>query len=336
MICGKRPTLKDVAKEAGVSGCLASKVLSGKEAGVWIAAGTKARILDAAQRLNYKPNIQARQLARGRKDAIGIFLEKSSDFSSSFVMTSIKGIVSRAEELGYTVNLGLSGVNADGKLKLVETGSIDSAILIPAREGFCKSLHETLKEEGIPAVFLNPGEWLDVNAVCCDDAGGMRQAVSYLKDLGHRRIAYIGQSTDHTSGQSRIKVFRALCPELGLEGLTLESGFNYPKEVLTKAVLEWKASALILYHDEMLIDLHMGCHALGLEMPEDLSVIAINDVADSKHFVPAPSCVRVPIFEMGMAAVDLLGKLIESGKPVPSALFAEELVVRGSCREIGK
>jgi len=332
MICGKRPTLKDVAKEAGVSSCLASKVLSGKEEGVWVSAGSKARIFDAAEKLNYKPNISARQLARGRKDAIGIFFDRTHSFRSPFVMVAVEGIVSRAEELGYTVNLGLS--RADGDVKLIETGAIDSAILIPDIKGFNDGLRRSLGEEGIPSVFLNPGEKMDFDAVCCDDEGGMRQAVSYLLSLGHKRIAYLGTPTDHSSGETRLAAYNSAMAGLGLEPFSFKIGSSVSTEDLDKARLSWGATALILYHDHVFTELHMLCHSMGLSIPRDLSVVGINDVEDFRKFIPQPTNVRVPILEMGAAAVDLLDRRIREGRPVPSVNFAETLVVRGSCRKI--
>ncbi|MBI4976646.1 MAG: LacI family DNA-binding transcriptional regulator [Spirochaetes bacterium] len=328
----RRITLTDVAKEAGVSGCLASKIISGKDEGVWIAAETKERILKAAHKLNYKPNLQARQLARGRKDAIGIFIDKSSDFNSRFVMASVKGIVTKAEELGFTVNLGLSHPGSD--IKLIETGAIDSAILIPADRRLGEELEGTLTREHIPTIKLNPGLWVDENSVCCDDTGGMKQAVAHLTELGHRRIVYIGSPTEHASGGTRLAAYRNAMAEAALEALTLESGTILLPEIVEQAVRGLNATAVILYHDEMLVDLHMACNRLGIRIPDDLSVVGINDLEDATRFIPATTDVHIPIFDMGIAAVELLEKQIRLGAPVPSVLIPESLIVRDSCAPV--
>lgn len=326
--------MKDIARESGVSACLASKILNGKEEGVWASDTTRERILASARRLNYTPNHTARQLAKGRKDAIGIFFDKSSDFESGFIMKAVKGIVSRAEDLGYTVNLGLA--KCAKEVKLLETGAIDSAILIPAGEGQNDSLCKAMQSQGMPHVFLNPAEAMECNAVCCDDVGGMKQAVSHLASLGHMRIAYVGQDTDHPSEPTRRNAYAESLSALGGTPVLLNPGHVISKNLIAQAVKKKKTTAFIIYQDAMLVDFYMACRSLGLDLPRDLSVIAVNDIIDHRRFIPAPTAIRIPIFEMGMAAVDLLDTHIKNGAPVPSVTFDETLIVRDSCRKINK
>jgi len=152
--------------------------------------------------------------------------------------------------------------------------------------------------------------------------------------LGHKRIAYLGTPTEHSSGETRLAAYSAAMSGLGLEPCSFRIGSSLSKEDLDKTRLSWGATALILYHEHVFTELHMLCHSMGLSIPRDLSVVGINDVEDYRRFVPQPTNVRVPILEMGAAAVDLLDRRIREGRPVTSVNFAETLVIRDSCRKI--
>ncbi len=325
MIAAKKATLKDIALEAGVSKCLASRILNGKNEGVWASARTREKIVEAAKRLNYTPNISARRLVAGRKDAIGVFIDAEADLKSLFVTLAIRAIVARAEELGYSVNLGMAG--GGDKLKLLERGVVDSAILMPTSAENCLALQERLAKDSIPYVSLNPGERLEFNAVGCDDAGGVELAVRHLHDLGHERIAFMGRPSRHGSYMLRREAFLRCCEGKGID-IQLREFFP---GMMAEAMRSCDASAYLLYYDEMLSPFYIACHSLGLELPQDISVIGINDTEDFNKFLPKPTSVSIPVCEMGRSAVEMLDELLRTGKPVKSVEFKETLAVRESC-----
>ena len=320
----KKATLKDIALEAGVSSCLASKILNGKSEGVWASEETKAKIIKAAKVLDYKPNISARRLAGGRKDSIGVFLDNRSDFTSQFISIGLEGVVIRAEELGYSLNLGMAGTG--DKLKLLEKGVVDSVILIPSDAFCCHELAERLKKEGVPTVLLNPGGKEQFNAVTCDDKSGVAQAVEHLKSLGHSKIAFMGCPSNHASYKDRLDSF------LESSGGGPNFAFNaISAELIRDAIAKSDFTACVLYVDEMLIPFYEACHSLGLEIPNDMSVIGINNCIDPKRFLQKPTNVQVPIHEMARRSVEMLDEIIRKGEAIESVDFGETLVLRDSC-----
>ncbi len=301
---------------------MVSKLINGKDAGA--AEETRQRVFAATKRLGYKPNISARRLAGASRDSIGVFFDKDSDFKHPFLTTALHAIILRAEELGYSVNIGMAGTG--DKLKLLEKGVIDSAILVHSNAHSCEELGARFEKESLPTVFLNPGHPMPTNAVLCDDIGGMDLAVGHLRGLEHERIAFVAEASTHASHASRVRRIEELAGGCRFIQIPADSGV----EELKRVVSETDASAFIALED-MLTPLYMACHALGIEIPEDMSVIGINDGIDVKALEPKTTMIRIPMLEMAIRAVDMLDESIRSGKNVASALYRETLVERASC-----
>ena len=327
----RKITLKDVAAKAGFSNCIVSKILNGSKNDIRVGEETRRRVLAAAATLNYKPNLEARRLATGRKDAIGIFLATREDLCSGFFMRAVQGIVARAEELGFTANLGIA--SSDSNVKLIERRVIDSAIIIPQEAELSENLVSCLMAEGIPHIFVNPGKEVDFNAVYCDDRDGVGKALSYFHSLGHWRIAYFGNPGGHSSVQTRHEAYLDFIARRQLIPFSDPQARMDMRQFISESIHEFKATAILLYHDAHLFRFYNACHSLGLKIPDDLSVIAINDMASPEDFIPQPTVIRIPSYEMGMAGVDLLATVVNGGEPVKSITLKEELVIRESCGE---
>lgn len=317
-----RPTLNDVARKAGVSACLVSKLINGKDAGA--SKETRCRVFAAAKLLGYKPNISARRLAGASRDSIGVFFDRDSDFKHPFLTTALNAIILRAEDLGYSVNVGMAGTG--DKLKLLEKGVIDSAILVHSNAHSCEELGARFEKESLPTVFLNPGYPMPVNAVLCDDNAGMDLAVAHLRSLGHGKIAFVAEVSAHASYATRVRRIEVLGAGCHLIQLPDNSGVEEFQGVLA----DMEASACIVVED-MLTPLYMACHAGGIEIPVDISVVGINDGIDQKALAPKATMIKIPMLDMAVRAVDMLDESMRVGKPVESVVYQETLVERASC-----
>lgn len=344
MITEKKATLKDIAQEAGVSTCLVSKVLNRKLTGPWVVSEkTTSKILNAAKKLDYKPNFSARTLAGRPKKCIGLFLDVETDFTSPFIQRSVGAIVKRAEELGYSVNLGLARDNES--LKLIDRDVIDSVILIHSASYKSNKISNLLKEKNVPFVNLNTDEYLPFNAVNCNDRRGMQITVDYLRSLGHEKIAFIAYPQDHKSYTERKEEFSNLCGKNGV--IYNQVGSEYMRNRLhetTNTFIEPEyifgilkkpeSTAYIIQADDLLHPFYESCFYHGLKIPEDISVIGINDTLKLEKFLLKPTMLKLPIAEMSSTSVDMLDQLIKTGKPVPAIEFKEELSIRESCSQV--
>jgi DNA-binding LacI/PurR family transcriptional regulator len=167
---------------------------------------------------------------------------------------------------------------------------------------------------------------MPTNAVLCDDIGGMDLAVGHLRGLEHEDSVSSPRRPTHASHASRVRGIEGARRRLPFHPNPADSGVEELKRVYRKRTL----SAFIALED-MLTPLYMACHALGIEIPEDMSVIGINDGIDVKALEPKTTMIRIPMLEMAIRAVDMLDESIRSGKNVASALYRETLVERASC-----
>ncbi|MBB3731056.1 LacI family DNA-binding transcriptional regulator [Nonomuraea dietziae] len=194
-----RPTMKDVAAEAGVALKTVSRVVN-NEPGV--NAATADRVRAAIERLGYSRNESARVLRQGRTSSIGLVIEDVGDPFYSGVSRAVEDVAIRH---GSLVLSGSSAEEPARERELVLTfcaRRVDGLIVVPAGAD-----HSYLRSElaaGTPAVFVDrpAGPGLDVDTVLCDNRGGARMATAHLLAHGHRRIAFLGDSpTIYTAGE---------------------------------------------------------------------------------------------------------------------------------------
>ena len=195
----RRATLKDVAQLAGTSVATASRVLAG--AGL-AAEETRQRIEDAAQTLNYQPNLQARALRRQSSRAIGLVMPNLLNAGYTALADAAGRILA---ERGYHLLLSPTGDDARIEAETLRDmvgQNVDGLILVPSAVD--KALVDSLVEHGVPAVAAIrrvPGDGLDT--VTFEDFAGAVAATHHLLSLGHRRIGYIGGDVHHSSNQAR-------------------------------------------------------------------------------------------------------------------------------------
>lgn len=331
---GKPPTLRDVAREAGVHVSTVSRVLNDQAAAGRITPETEERIKEVARRLGYRRNTIARALRTGRSLVVGMVIPDVANLYQAGITRGAGDVLSGdgyalilastdddPEHARYQVSAML-GVQADGLLYGV------------AREG--DEVLDGLIEEGVPVVLFNrtagkPG----VSAVLPDDHTGTRLATEHLLSLGHRNIVHVGGPEDVSSTVNRLGAFDATLTSAGLSGRHEFAHRHIEAEGhrVTAALLEElpDTTAVLAANDRLALGAIDAIADTGRTCPGDVSVVGFNDMPYSERFSPPLTTVHISQYELGsMVARLLLETIADPDRPTETQLAAPELIVRGS------
>ena len=213
-----RPTIKDIAEQAGVSKMTVSAVLSGGSKTVRVSEATRQRVLDVVRQINYRPNIAARNLRRRRTDILGVYTRYGYLNGRSYFLTELLGGLQEgcdAHEKDLLLHGAFHGHTTGQILSELTDGRVDGLILLTNEDDPLVAL---LRASDLPAVAVVdavPG----LPSVVADDAGGMRQLVERLAGQGHRRLFYRDRSYPRVSALRRLAAFRAAVDAQGLEAV---------------------------------------------------------------------------------------------------------------------
>ena len=332
----QRTTLKDVAKEAGVSVTMASRVLGNYG---YFSEETKSKVLKAAEKLNYKPNIIARGLRVRETKAIGVII---SDVLSFFFTTLVRGIEDVANQSGYSVIL----CNSDEDPKkersylsaLYERG-VDGLIVSPSTGNY--SYLKKLSRGGMPLVLVDRKiRGLAVPTVIVDNEAGSYEAVNYLISSGHRRIGIITGLKGVTTSEERLAGYKRALKENGLpvdEKLIKEG--DYRREKAKEAALEFlrmknPPTALFVCNEPMTSGALLALREKKVKIPEQMAIIGFDDPVWAPLTEPALSTVSQPSYAMGtLACQTLLKEIRQTGRTKISPediILKPKLIIRES------
>jgi LacI family transcriptional regulator len=328
-------TLRDVAAMAGVHPATASRALNAATRGL-VNGDTADRVLAAAQELGYRPNPIARGLKTDRSYTVGVVVP---DLRNPIFPPLARGIEDRLEPNGYTSLLANTDNDPERErlsFDALRARKVDGFITATARREH-PLLHE-LAASGIPLVLVNRAtDSDDLPSAVADDKDGIRQAVEHLAELGHRRIAHLAVRSIST-GERRYQGFLAAMQARGLDvdpALVAPAAMYSEAEGArgTRQLLERGGAftAIVAGNDLMALGAIDAMREAGLQCPRDVSVVGVNDMAWSDRFSPALTTVRMPHYELGVKAADLLlERLAAPEAPPRHIMMPAELVVRAS------
>ena len=325
-------TILDVARLAAVSKSTVSNVVRGAEG---IALATQSRVLDAIKKLDYRPNILARQMVRQRTNVFGVVV---GDLANPFFAEMVKQIEHYASPRGYRVTL--CNTQIDQHLELEGLKSLldhrVAGLLFLAYAGDMESAR-LVTESRVPAIFVTcTADWGDV--VSADDARGGRIATEHLLGLGHTRIAYVGDpSVEDAADRARQAGYRRAMKKAGLPGFVYhwqDSGGRSLREARIEDILTGKkrVTAIFSSNDFGAIELLDCADRLGIGVPQDLSIVGFDDVTLAGLARINLTTVAQPKEMMARLAVDTLAARVE-GKlqgEIVRQIVDCTLVVRGS------
>lgn len=327
-------TIREVAREAGVSVATVSRVLNGKGP---IREETRRRVQDVVEKLRYVPHGAARSLITRRTSAVGVLLP---DIYSEFFSEVIRGIDSAARASGY--HLLVSGSHEDRgeivALLRAMRGRVDGLIVM-SPDIDAQTLQRNLPET-LPIVLLNclvDGGLFD--SINIDNYGGAVAMVRHLAGLKHRRIAHITGPPRNYDARERLRGYRdAVRPfsdeireELEVEGdFTEESGYRAGRRILE---LPEPPTAIFAGNDSMAIGCLSALAEAGRRVPEDIAVAGFDDIPIARFMTPPLSSVHVSIAQLGARAMErlLLAVGAQNRHERRHETLPATLVVRSSC-----
>lgn len=314
----RKVTIRDIATEAGVSIALVSFVMNNKtdgKKGYRVNKETAQRILEVADKLNYRPNNAARILRSGRSRTIGVIL---SDISNKFFADIARCIEDCAYNHKYTVLFGSTDENPRKLENLIEVFTdkgVDGLIIVPC-EGAGEMIREVVQRQRIPVVLLDrevPG--LEASSVVLNNRRAASSLTGELLERGYRRIEMISYSMELSNIQEREAGYLAAMTEAGLEETAAihhlrHDRMNRIDEVIREAKRRG-VEAFLFATNTLAVSGLTAIARNGWQVPRDLS-IACFDTADMFDiYNTTTACVRQPIERFGSEALELLIKRIE-------------------------
>lgn len=310
-----RTTIADVAREAGVTKATVSHALSGNRP---TSEETRAKVLAAAEKLNWVPSQSARALATSRANAVAVVLARDPEViaNDSFFPAFIAGVESVLAETETALLLQVVTDRAaeERAYRTLSHGRADGALLLDLRAGDWRV--PLLDELALPTVLV--GAYEQPTAFSCvrtDDAAPVREIIAHLRAAGHKRIAHVSGPLEYVHSRARADAYVA---EIGTADLlregdfTAASGRDRTEELLA---LPDRPTAILYSNDTMAIAGLSYARSQGLSIPRDLAISGFDDDHLSAHLSPALTSVSSDPAARGRAAARLLRADILGAEP---------------------
>lgn len=331
----KNPTIKDIALQLGVSVSTVSRALSGHAA---ISGETREKVREAADGLGYVVNMSARRMRTSSSLTVGLLVP---DIRNDFYSSTAAVLAEHSRVLSFQVMLSNTGDDPVVEERQVRSfiEARVSGIVISPTPAPTETTRKLLRS--VPAVQLLrrvPG--LAPDAVCMEDAAGVRAATAYLLTLGHRRVAYAGTGEDISAGAERVRGYRqaheaaGIAPDPSLIFLlppTDENGATAARRILAR---KDRPKALVVGSTKMTSGVLRAVHEAGLSIPGDISLVGYGDPPWAGLLTPPLTTVALPVEAMARNAARLLfSRIMDEPDAAPGnelERLAPRLMVRGS------
>ncbi len=325
-------SIKDIARIARVSHSTVSRALRNSPL---ISPDTAQRIRQIAHESGYTASAVARSLVTRKTHAIGVVVTSIADPFNGEVVAGIEEV---ANQYGYSVLLATSQADPQREVAVVRSFQerrIDGILVASSRVGALYM--PLLSEMKIPIVLLNnqhPSEF--VHSVTIDNRDGGYRATRHLIELGHRKIAYLGDQFGLQSDAERYAAYRSALADAGIkfrEEFAVQ-GDGKPEGALQAAMgllsSKERPTAIFCYNDMSALGVLQAAANSHLDVPRDLSVVGFDDLFFTPALRPPLTTIRQPKKEIGARATELLLKLLRGDETEKTITICGELVVRGS------
>lgn len=333
-------TMLDVARLAGVSTATVSRVLNNPEV---VNEDTRCRVMDAIQQLDYKINVAARRLRTNQTRLIAVVIPTIAEPAINQVVEAVEDA---AIEQGYTLLLCSTRGDAEREQwyidLLTQQMAVDGVLYVSPRA----APEDVARLAQGPAPLVLCNYTIDdpaVPSVWIDHVSSTYQVTRYLIELGHRRITLLNLAAPfYQPARMRRRGYEQALAELGLEPdparITEIRQPTYDtdewREVIDHLLAQPdRPTAIVAFNDEVALEVYAACRAHGLSIPRDLSVTGCDDTLLARHADPPLTTVRIPAYELGRQAMNLLLLRIDGkpGRVEPFPRLVIELIVRESC-----
>lgn len=328
------PTIKDVARHAGVSITTVSRILNNQP---YVAEELRQRVLKSIDELGYRPSRVAQRLRATASSLVGVIF---SDIANPFYIESLRGIEQVLSQHGMSVLIG--NANSDPKreeafIHLMQMEGVAGLIIAPTKEDSPVLAHTS--DLGLPVVVIDRRMVnMQVDAVLADNFKGSWLAIQHLVQLGHQRIAVVSGPLHLTSGRERYTGYLQAMSDVSLPvensftrfgDYRQASGYTLTRELLN---LSDPPTALFVANNQMTIGALNAIHEAGWTIPDDIAVIGFDDLSWAISLNPPLTTVAQPTFEIGLRAAELfLVRIADPNRPPRTIVLETRLIVRESC-----
>jgi LacI family transcriptional regulator len=338
----KAVTIRDVAREAGVSVSTVSRVLNGKDD---ISEETVKKVLAVVQELGYASSLAARGMRSRRTNVLGLIMPNVALHYSQEVLRGVSRAIAELEtDLVIFTSGNMNSENIAQRerssVALLNGGITDGAIMVtPTATQF--TTHA-------PLVIIDPNsETPDYPSIIATNREGATEAMRYLTGLGHRRIGHISGRMELASAKQRLQGYRDGLAEAGipLREEWIQTG-DYTADMAAACTRRLLAlpeppTAIFAANDMSAMGVYRVAGELGLRIPDDLSVIGFDNIYESAYLKPPLTTIDQFIEKMGVMATEMLATMV-NGETLPinpageSHLYRHptRLVIRDSCTSV--
>ena len=327
--------MTDVARVAGVSAQTVSRVLSGHPN---VQQKTRAKVLAAVEQLGYRKNNAARVLSSGRSRTIGVVQLQTSFYSRTAIAV---GIEQAARAAGYSVSAAtspsLDASSIEEAMSRLADQGVEGIILALPLVHSTKAIEEITK--ATPTITIDGSRTSATEIVAIDQSQAARIATQHLLDLGHKTVWHVSGPSGWLDALSRGEGWRrtledaGITPPPALEG-DWSPASGYRNGLILGRIPE--VTAVFVASDEMAFGVIRAFHELGRRIPEDISVVGVDDIALAEYCSPSLTTVAQPFAEMGELAVQhLLRYMADPEVTLAPASVEPHLIVRSSTGPVG-
>jgi LacI family transcriptional regulator len=330
-------SIKDVAREAGVSIATVSRVLNDVDV---VNEETKKKVLEAIDKLGYRPNIIARSLKTQKTKTIGIIIP---DISSQFYPEIVRGAEDVANIYDYNIMLCNTDLDFEKEieyLRVMKEKMVDGILYMSA--SLEPSILSLIKQLQLPMVLVetaNDAE--DIPSVTIDNRKAAYDGVKYLIEKGNKNIAYIGIDGDEANASAlRYGGYKDALKESGIsvnEGnvyfgaLKANDGYDGMINILDK---QKNIDAVFCCSDDVAMGAINALRDKGMKVPEDVDVMGFGNIYSSAIFYPKITTVSQPMYDMGSVGMRMLIKIINKKEIATTKyVLGHNLIERDSCKK---
>jgi len=338
IVAVKQPTIYDVAKEAKVSFKTVSRTLNTEQG---VRAATRQRVIDAAKKLNYSPNLAARRLAGNRSYTLALFYDGDL---SSYIAGLQLGMIEACVPLHYELILHPCDIAVEPPgedlRKFLSQTAVDGVVVTPP---LCDhpQLGSALRRTGMPHVLISPQDRDCGPQVYFVEHQAAYDLARYLIGLGHRRIGFIQGDPAHSSSHARYKAYKDALRDAGIKldacivskgSFSFQSGVSGARRILSAPR---PPTAIFASDDDTAVGVIHYAHEAGIRIPADLSVAGFDDTPISRYIWPTLTTVRQPIQLLGSTAARMLIEAVRADKAAQmdsaATILEYEIIKRNSC-----
>ncbi len=329
----KKLTIKEIAKMAGVSVTAVSFVLNEKPG---VSDETRKKVQSIIEETGFKPSLNSKRLALNQSFNISLIVNPySSPFEDLFYFEIMNGILNQSTKHGY--NIVINKPKRGDLPDSIYSGDVDGMVFM---QDITPSMKKKAIASGVPFVVVDTHDSdASIISVSADYTRAAYMATSYLIVNGHRNIALLSSNIVPDFYKQTLQGFAnallensiAVLPEfIEQTAYNEESAYFAAKELLSR---ENRPTALLCAIDSFAIGALACCKDMKLSVPDDVSLIGIDDILLARYIEPKLTTIRIDKTEMGAVAMDLLRRQI-SGKPVKSYSIPMQLIVRDSVKKM--